>query len=408
MVLQPFTYLLQGFTIKKLPGSGHLISLLYRVTQSIKVMNINYSLAGLLLFQFLSCNQGSEFPQASGIPGSLEDQKIEKTGTANIVFRSADGGQTWQDISDGLPEPVKDDYSGGRNDFFADENGLWLTAGNGIYHSKPNSTAPFWTKAFFPDEHASITPGKDGIFAYNYGSGIFKKTNGTGEWAPVFTNLQVEQVRYVFETSGGTIFIGSDGGFFRSTDHGKSWKQLPAGGWGKMVESNGVLLVTSQAGILRSADNGDTWTVVISEGGVGIDVQHIEGGFAAINYSTAARTRRIRTSYDGGKTWQAIDAGFPGQAVIDSSLPTFYAGNQPQVNTDSSWHPKEADPQAPEYKTSIIQVGEDFFCGHTDGIYKTSDRGKTWKLVLPAAKGKMFMLFVSGNVMYGIQTENHC
>ena len=175
MVLQTFTHLLQLFTIKKLPGSGHLISLLYRFTQSIKVMNIIYSLAGLLLFQFLSCNQASEFPQASQLPDSLQNQKRDKTGTANIVFRSADDGQTWQDISDGLPEPVKDSYSGGRNVFFADDNGLWLTDGNGIYHSKPNFTAPFWTKEIFPDEHSSIAPGKTGIFAYNYLEWNFSK-----------------------------------------------------------------------------------------------------------------------------------------------------------------------------------------------------------------------------------------
>ena len=146
-----------------------------------------YSLAFLLLFQFLfGCNQASEFTQASQQPDSLQNQKRDKTGTANIVFRSADSGQTWQDISDGLPEPVKDNYGMGRNVFFADNNGLWLTDGNGIYHSKPNFTAPFWTKAFFPDEHSSITPGKNGILAFNYLSGILQKTIGTSVWSPVF------------------------------------------------------------------------------------------------------------------------------------------------------------------------------------------------------------------------------
>jgi hypothetical protein len=148
--------------------------------------------------------------------------------------------------------------------------------------------------------------------------------------------------------------------------------------------------------------------VVISEGGVGINAECIEGGFAAINYSTAAKTRRIRTSYDGGKTWQPIDAGFPGQAIIDSPLPPINAGNPAQGNADSSWHPKESIPPVPEYKTSIIQVGENFFCGHTDGIYRSSDKGKTWKLVRCAEEGKMFKLYVSGNVIYAIQVESHC
>ena len=338
-------------------------------------MNIIYSLAGLLLFQFLSCNQATEFPQASQLPDSLQDQKRDKTGTANLVFRSADGGQTWQDISDGFPEPVKDDNGGGRSVFFADDNGLWLTDGNGIYHSKPNFTAPFWTKAFIPDEHNSITPGKNGIFAYNSLSGILQKTIGTNVWSPVFTDFKDKRVRGVLETAGGTIFISTDKGLFKSTDRGKTWKTLPAGGLGgKMVESNGVLLTTGPRGIMRSTDNGENWFWVIKEGGVGIDVAQIEGGFAAITYSSASKTRRVRTSYDGGKTWQPIDDGLPAQLSI----------------------------------SSIIQVGEYFFCGHPIGIFRSSDKGKTWKLLLPSIEGKVFNLSVSGNVIYAIPRNAGC
>src|SRR6185436_2449580 len=107
------------------------------------------------------------YPFVFPITDSQQKLNKNKPGVANIVFKTVDGGQTWQDISEGLPEPVKDDDGVGRNVSFANDNGLYLTDGNGLYHSKPNATAPFWTKEFIPDEHSSITPGKTGIFAYN-------------------------------------------------------------------------------------------------------------------------------------------------------------------------------------------------------------------------------------------------
>ena len=117
-----------------------------------------------------------------------------------------------------------------------------------------------------------------------------------------------------------------------------------------------------------------TGIVVLNEGGVGIAVERIKGGFAAITYNTESKTRRVRTSYDGGKTWQPIDAGLPASLSI----------------------------------ASIIEVGEYFFCGHPTGIFRSSDKGKTWKLLLPSVKGKMFKLSVSGNVIYALQMESHC
>jgi photosystem II stability/assembly factor-like uncharacterized protein len=82
----------------------------------------------------------------------------------------------------------------------------------------------------------------------------------------------------------------------------------------------------------------------------------------------------VRTSYDGGVTWQAIDEGLPAQLSI----------------------------------SSIVQLGGDLFCGHPDGIYRSADKGKTWKLLLPSKDGKVFNLTVSGNVIYAIPRAAGC
>ena len=133
-------------------------------------MKIFYNLAFLLFFQFLFVfDQALEFPLSSPLLDNQQVQKRDKDGAANIIFKSADGGQTWQDISEGLPEKTQGD------DFFANDRGLYLRAGNGIYHSKPNSTAPFWENEISPDEHNRFAPGKTRIIAYNYHQGPFKQ-----------------------------------------------------------------------------------------------------------------------------------------------------------------------------------------------------------------------------------------
>ena len=313
----------------------------------------------LLLFQFsFVFDQALEFPQSSSLPESQPRQERDKTGAANIIFKSADGGQTWQDISEGLPENLQADGIS-RDGFVEKDSDLYIRAGNGLYHSKPNSVAPFWEKEILTDEPSSIASGKTGIFAYNYLYGQF---------------LQ-KAIHTVFETVGGTVFIGSDQGLFKSTNSGKTWKQVRNGGWVmKSVESNGVLLATSQEGIIRSTDEGENWDLVISEGGVGIAIERINGGFAAITYNTESETRRVRTSYDGGKTWQPIDAGLPASLSI----------------------------------ASIIQVGENLFCGHPTGIFRSSDKGKTWELLLPSLEDKVFNLYVSDNVIYAIPRDGGC
>jgi photosystem II stability/assembly factor-like uncharacterized protein len=333
-------------------------------------MNI-YNLAFLLLFQFpLACNEALEFQASSPITDSQQEQKRDKTAAANIVFKSTDGGQSWQDISEGLPG---DKLEGS---LFVNDRGFYLRTGNYIYHNKPNNKSPFWEKEIFPDEHSNIAPGKAGIFAYDYHQGQFRqKINGSSEWSPIYENFQLKGIIDVFETAEGTVFIVCDRGrgLFRSTDNGKNWKEVHRGVW-KLVESNGVLMANSINGIIRSTDDGETWKTVISEGGVGIDIAPIDGGFAAITFNTQSDTRRVRTSYDGGKTWQAIDADLPPSMKI----------------------------------SSIIQVGDYFFCGHPNGIYRSRDKGKTWQLILPSIENKVFNLSVSGNVIYAIPSAGGC
>ncbi len=314
-----------------------------------------------------------------------------KPGLASSVLKSIDGGLTWQDISEGLPEteqPVN---------FFAGESDLYLNVKNEMYRSKSNLMTPVWEKENVPDPHnASIAFSRSGIMAFNYKGQIYQKKSDTETWLPIHTNFNKHSMRTVFETSDGTVFLGYDHGLYKSTDKGKTWKQVQNEGWVmNIVESEGVLMATGQKGIMRSTDNGEHWQWVISEGGVGIAIERIEGGFAAISCNTKTQSRRVHVSLDSGKTWQAIDEGL---------RPTLFL-------------------------SSIKQVGKYLVLGHPDGIFRTSDRGRTWKSVhsgvdeqvdktefkfLPpwntkaTEPGSVFKIHVSGNAMYAVVVSAGC
>lgn len=326
----------------------------------------------------------------------------KSAGIANIIFKSTDGGKTWQDISKGLPENLQ--RAGIRGDgFFANDRGFYLRAGNGVYHSEPNSTTSFWTKEIFPGKQANISPGKNGIFAYNFRGQFLQKINGTSNWSPVYENFQEQAVRLdgtvdwmythfkekfvrtVFETTGGTVFIISNNSLFRSANNGKTWKQVHVGGGPmKLVESSGVLLATYNEGILRSTDDGQNWDRVISEEGVGIAVERIDGGFAAIINNSTTQTNSIHISMDSGKTWNAIG---------EDLLPSW----------SSLLMKKMGLLQSSSDILSIKQMDKYLLCGRSDGIFRSSDMGKTWQqLSLPPTKNYGFNLSVSGNVIYAI------
>jgi photosystem II stability/assembly factor-like uncharacterized protein len=336
-------------------------------------MNSYHVVFLLFLPAFFACNEVSEDAQASLFSSfTASQQPLEKAGSgaSNIVFQSADGGHTWQDVSAGLPADLSTE------NFFVCNSELYLRAKNGMYHSNAFSKTPVWAPAPSLDKYSTaVTTGRAGILAFNNGGNFFQKLHGTDIWLPVFTNFSDHSVRTVFEAADGSILIGCDSGIFKSKDQGKTWNHVHENGWViQIVESEGVLICTNVQGILRSTDGGEHWEVVLSEGGVGIDVEVIKGGFAAITYNTESETRRLRTSSDGGKTWYAIDAGLPPSSLI----------------------------------SGIKQVGETFYCGHPEGIYRSADKGKTWELLLPSIGKKVFNLSVLGNVIYAVPMNGGC
>lgn len=295
----------------------------------------------------------------------------------NILLQSKDGGQTWQDISNGLP---KNEQPEG---FFAGNSDVYLYYRGEMYHSVNNLSAPVWKKDDVLDRRCtSVAFNRSAVVAFNNEGQIYQKIANKGTWSPTYTAFKNPSLETIFEISDGSVLLGCRNGLYKSSDKGKTWKQVLNEGWVMdLVESEGVIIGTGQSGIMRSTDNGEHWEWVIREGGVGIDVERINGGFAAVSYNASMKSRRIHISRDGGKSWTAIDDGLrPAMSI-----------------------------------SSIKQVDKYLICGHPDGIFRSSDMGKTWYIVHPPIgftfdidKKQVFKIYTSGDVLYALAGSSGC
>src|SRR6478609_9202901 len=251
-----------------------------------------------LLFCLLNFFAGD---QASENSSSAETKIVEPAKEAedtNVILQSKDGGQTWQDISNGLPETEE------RVDLSAGASEIYLSTEGGVtYRSKSNLRTPVWEKVNGIAPRSRIDFNPSGVIAYSYDGHIYRKRTSSDpdsyrNWLPIYTSListslKPHSVATIFETSDGTVLLSTGKSLSRSVDKAQSWKLIQKVHVGEFVEAEGVLLAAGQKGIMRSTDNGEHWEWVISEGGgVGEHVERIDGGFAAIAYDTRTKSRR--------------------------------------------------------------------------------------------------------------------
>src|SRR5688572_14458881 len=157
-----------------------------------------------LLYCMLNVSGGPalEYPPSSlarivkSITANLTTTNNVEPGATNIILQSKDGGQTWQDISHGLPA------NGEPEVFFAGASEVYLRVKDEMYRSKSNLNTPVWEKenALY-SQGTSIAFNRSGIMAYNFDGQIYQKMPSEGTWLPMYTNFKEKAMRTVFETS---------------------------------------------------------------------------------------------------------------------------------------------------------------------------------------------------------------
>jgi photosystem II stability/assembly factor-like uncharacterized protein len=288
------------------------------------------------------------------------------------VWKSNDFGRTWNPIFDDQPTQSIGAIAVAPSDpnvvYVASGEGLQrpdLSVGDGIY--KSTDAGKTWTHLGLRDGQQipalAIDPrNPDRIFAavlgHPYGAnperGIFRSDDGGTTWRKVLykdentgaSDIEIDpsnpDVVYagMWQSRNGpwednNAFAGTNGGLFKSSDGGNTWRKLTAGLPADVVQIN-VAIAQSQPsrlyaafsttrpteygsdaglGFYRSDDAGESWTRVTTDpraamkiGGGDLPIPRVNPKDPDEVYVTGIVTSRSR---DGGKTWMSL-RGAPG------------------------------------------------------------------------------------------------
>jgi BNR/Asp-box repeat. len=279
------------------------------------------------------------------------------------VFKSIDYGRTWQPIFDDQPTAsvgaIAVSISNPNVVYVGSGEGLHrpdLSVGDGIY--KSTDAGKTWTHLGLRDgqqiAQVAVDPkNPDRVFVavagHPYGPneerGVYRALDGGKTFEKVLdrdenvgaSDVQIDpsnsQIVYaaLWESREGPwengMFNGDGGGIFKSTDGGKTWRQLTKGLPGNIVQANIAIAPSAPktlfaavrtktiAKLYRSDDGGETWRGTTDDprpglgiGGGDLPVVRFDPKNPQIVYSASVVCWK---STDGGKTWEGW-RGAPG------------------------------------------------------------------------------------------------
>lgn len=231
------------------------------------------------------------------------------------------------------------------------------------------------------------------------------------------------------------------GSIFRSTDAGKTWvsKSLITDAHGKKTllsqidvssflinpkHTQTLFMGTKQHGLFVSDSSGDNWKQLIPNQYI-IDISLDQSNSCTL---FAATPQRIFKTQDCGKNWEGVfresrDGVFITSIALDHATPDImYAVNSIGELLKSIDHGRTWELQYQFQNTSLVKIFPDAYDSNTvflatkDGaIYKTTNRGVSWKLISEGLKrydssksfrsiqslhGRNGLLFISQNAIF--------
>ncbi len=308
--------------------------------------------------------------------GTGEQQNRQSTSWGNGVYRSNNGGESWNHL--GLEETrhiakVEVDPRDEDVVWVAALGNLWASSeARGVYKSTDGGQS--WSKVLYVDEHTGaidleLDPSNpDVVFAATY-----------------------QRQRRTWGFNGG----GPGSGIYRTTDGGANWSELgngiPDGDKGRIGIAisannprvlNALIEHASGSGTYRSEDGGATWRMMSDRNPRPMYYSHIyiDPNDDRRVYSLATQSA---VSNDGGATWQSVSA----QVTYD-------------VGVHADQHDMWIDPSDSDH---YYLVGD-------AGLHETYDGGRTYRRINNFDIGQFYDIGVDDRDpywVYGGMQDNH-
>ena len=270
------------------------------------------------------------------------------------VYRTLNGGESWEAVNTGLPEGAIIDLMA-----ISPDGGMLYARSSsyqdgGFFRSPTGSFS--WTKLESApvDDYAgifSIYAGEDAVFAGMYGSGIYKSSDQGDSWRHLDHSPQ-NTVHFITGVSSHKdLMYAASVDVYQSSDAGEQWDHLDgynlidcASGYTDAIAVDPISPDTVFAGddnacLERSSDGGKTWNVVYKN--VGVNHVLVDPHDDQIVYMSAIHVGAfhdgVMKSVDNGKTWSDFNDGLPFPETVGFSLGPGADGKTSVLYAGTAW-----------------------------------------------------------------------
>lgn len=362
--------------------------------------NVIYAASNVGVYR--SPDGGSTWNNISGsMPNANSSLKVKTNSageifvgtTTNGIYFSSNMGSSWEARSTGLGDlnitAIELDNSG--KIYAGTKNGLYVSVDNGISWTQSNSGIPNpWIQAIH------LNNGK--VYTGTQRKGVYVSNDGGQTWIERNNGIKLHNLTGLEFKSGNQIFLASAYGMYYSDNGGTSWNErsgtIPGGNIYSIGKGNdgSIYAGTSAFGVYKTSDNGLSWNAVNNGLPSGSRIGGIEvlpdNSLIAFKDALNFDTLKLYRSTNGGDQWNEIHVNnadllsshfdVDGQGNIYMAGFTMFLEGQ-LVRSTNAGSTFETINTGSSLRFDHFTAGENEIYGiDYDKIYRSTNQGSNW------------------------------